>query len=219
VNADAAAEEAIRLYRDGLSAAAAARKTGLSYRKVLEAVHGAGIMRRSHGGPPRAGEAAGTGAAEAAAILQACTTGGMTRAQAGALHGVSRRIVSRVLRQAGLLAPDAAAALAGITPEELRALGAAGRVRRTGRIRAAGSDRRCLYFRDDMLSLASSRQATSALRWAWDGLYQISETADGLEAWRTDGTGSLLAAAAGELRDAIREDYPKYAAGMEAGAS
>jgi hypothetical protein len=50
-----------------------------------------------------------------------------------------------------------------------------------------------------------------ALRWAWEGLYQITAAADGrLEAWRLDGSAAVLADSPEELRDAIREDYPKY---------
>jgi hypothetical protein len=56
-------------------------------------------------------------------------------------------------------------------------------------------------------------EAVPALRWAWDGAYQIGATAGGLEAWRTDGSGSVRADTPEGLRDAIREDYPKYAAG------
>jgi len=54
-----------------------------------------------------------------------------------------------------------------------------------------------------------------ALRWAWGAAYQISVSAEGtLEAWRTDGSGTVTAASTAELRDAIRADYPKYAAGV-----
>jgi DNA-binding transcriptional regulator YhcF (GntR family) len=50
-----------------------------------------------------------------------------------------------------------------------------------------------------------------ALRWAWAGVYRISGTSGSYEAWRTDRSGSVHAATAEELRDAIREDWPKYA--------
>jgi DNA-binding FadR family transcriptional regulator len=53
-----------------------------------------------------------------------------------------------------------------------------------------------------------------ALRWAWEGLYQITAIASGWEAWRTDGSGKVEAATVAGLRDAIREDWPKYAAGV-----
>jgi len=54
-----------------------------------------------------------------------------------------------------------------------------------------------------------------ALRWTWEGVYQISISAGGsLEAWRTDGTGHVLADTVSGLRDAIRDDWPKYAAGV-----
>ena len=54
-----------------------------------------------------------------------------------------------------------------------------------------------------------------ALRWTWEGAYQISISAGGmLEAWRTDGTGHVLADTVPGLRDAIREDWPKYVAGV-----
>ena len=53
-----------------------------------------------------------------------------------------------------------------------------------------------------------------ALKWAWDGVYQISISGGKLEAWRTDGSGSVLADTPLELRDAIRDDWPKYSAGV-----
>jgi DNA-binding transcriptional MocR family regulator len=50
-----------------------------------------------------------------------------------------------------------------------------------------------------------------ALRWAWAGLYMITAAPNGrLEAARLDGTGILHAVTAEELRDAVREDWPKY---------
>ena len=53
-----------------------------------------------------------------------------------------------------------------------------------------------------------------ALRWTWEGVYQISISGAGrLEAWRTDGSGHVLADTVPALRDAIREDWPKYAEG------
>jgi hypothetical protein len=49
-----------------------------------------------------------------------------------------------------------------------------------------------------------------ALRWAWAGWYRINGTSGSFEAWRLDGSGSVHAATVEELRDAIREDWPKY---------
>ena len=54
-----------------------------------------------------------------------------------------------------------------------------------------------------------------ALRWTWAPVYRISLGADGrLKASRTDGTGSVTAGRVEALRDAIRADYLKYAAGV-----
>lgn len=60
---------------------------------------------------------------------------------------------------------------------------------------------------------AARQKLTAALQWMWDGVYQISAGAGGLEAWRTDASGSVRGGTPESLRDAIREDYPKYAAG------
>lgn len=150
--------------------------------------------------------------AQAAGIVEACTGRGMTQAQAGARFGVSRAIISRVLREQGLLSPGQAALLAGISPDELRALAAAGTVRR---VSSAGGGR-YLYYRSGMLALAAARppetgqptQALRWLRWMWAGVYQISTTDDGeLEAWRVDGSGSVYGKSPEELRDAIAEDH------------
>jgi len=69
------------------------------------------------------------------------------------------------------------------------------------------------YVRDAGVVDAARRQQADALRWAWSGVYEIMMITGGLEARRLDGTGSVAAATAEELRDAIREDYLKYAAG------
>lgn len=53
-----------------------------------------------------------------------------------------------------------------------------------------------------------------ALRWAWAGVYRISGTSGSYEAWRLDRSGSVHAATAEELRDAILADYAGYAAGV-----
>jgi DNA-binding transcriptional MocR family regulator len=54
-----------------------------------------------------------------------------------------------------------------------------------------------------------------ALRLVWDGVYMLSITGSGrLEAWRNDGSHSLSVTTAEALRDAIREDWPKYAEGV-----
>jgi DNA-binding transcriptional MocR family regulator len=53
-----------------------------------------------------------------------------------------------------------------------------------------------------------------ALRWAWAGLYQVTVSGGTCEAWRLDGTGSVHALTAEELREAIRADYAGYAAGV-----
>jgi hypothetical protein len=54
----------------------------------------------------------------------------------------------------------------------------------------------------------------AALRLVWAGFYQISATAGGWEAWRMDGSGAVEAATVRELNAAIREDWPKYSAGV-----
>jgi hypothetical protein len=54
----------------------------------------------------------------------------------------------------------------------------------------------------------------AALQWVWREVYQITDAPDGgVEAWRSDGSGCILAETPAALRQTIREDYPKYAAG------
>ena len=54
-----------------------------------------------------------------------------------------------------------------------------------------------------------------ALKLVWDGVYMVSIAGDALfEAWRTDGSGTLSVTTAEGLRDAIRADWPLYAAGI-----
>ena len=63
--------------------------------------------------------------------------------------------------------------------------------------------------RAEALAGEITRRALEALRWAWDGVYQITESAGVLEAWRMDGTGTVHGGTPGELRAAILEDYAR----------
>ena len=54
----------------------------------------------------------------------------------------------------------------------------------------------------------------AALRLVFGGLYQITANATGFEAWRTDGSGTLVASTVRELAPLILADHPKYAHGI-----
>lgn len=210
--------EIIRLYKDeGLSMQGVADKTGASFGRVRGVVEREGISR-----PRRkvSGE-------KAAAIVAACTAGGRTQIEVATMSRIDRRTVAYVLRKLGALPqPDAdllpsaaAAALAGISQNELASLARNGTL---AYVRGTPRGNR-LYVRAGLEAVAARRadgitldgeQLIQALRWMWAGVYKISTSAGGgLEAWRLDGSGSVLAATPEELRDALRDDYPKYAAG------
>lgn len=134
---------------------------------------------------------------------------GMTLEAVAAATGFGRQVIRRVLREAGVQMRGTGRRRVPVSAEQAAAIAAA---RDAGGVEyaivASGLGRTVVRR-----VLAEHDAGLRALRWAWEGLYQISE-GDGLEAWRIDGTGSVSAATVEGLRDAVREDWPKYALGV-----
>jgi hypothetical protein len=181
----------VRLYRDEeLSIAATAVKTGETISRVRA------VVRRERIGRGRATVISDD---VKAAIIRACAEDGMTLAQAGAAHCVGRVLAGRALRgPGGLLPPSDAAAIAGITLEELRRLTVSRAVRC---VRADNGRRR--YSRDDMETL----RLVQALRWVFADAYSVTACGDGqLQACRQDFTRTVYADTPDGLRRAIMDD-------------
>jgi hypothetical protein len=184
----------VHLYRyEELSMEAVSAKTGETVGRVRDVLQREGIVRR---------RAVIVPPGKVAAIVQACNEDGMTLADAGARYGVSRIVAGRVLREHGAgLQPAEAAAIAGITPGELRRLAATGGVRY---VTSPADNGRYRYFLGEMEAL----RLVEALRWTFAEIYSVTVCEGGkLQAHRRDFTRTVYADTPAGLRRAIMEDY------------